>query len=336
MSLDSIRAGWTATDEGEDIPVRSGLMKADAPTPAPVVSLMHEAQKKRTHTGAADPRLMHLSAVIGIGGVLLAAAFYFGFLNIQGLLTGSIVTPQTQTVTITAAGEFDPTSVTVYPGESVVFKNDNADPQVLKSKDDREIFPVQVLFEDPYTTTVPADANGTYVYFSETLPEDKTLTISVAAQAVASSTAPISEEQNIEIPIPPMIEPSALPIMLTSSVSSSVDTVSVSSGNGQGENTVINLRGETASSAGSVTFDTSKVPVNPYTVASGGRSSASTNIAKNVAVKSTLHSGAPAEITKHTPRVITESGPSDILMLLGAAFALFGVVYQTAMKRMSA
>ncbi len=270
---------------------------------------------------------MHLAAFTGIGLVLLLGAiFYLGTDSLRGSLTGGA--GSSVNVTITKEGAFSPNSVAIRPGDELVITNENPDPQVLKPKDTAELFSVQVLFDEPFSFVVPVAALGkTYTYFSETLPEDALLEISVVEsieQAAVSSDANSSEDL---IPLPPILptpessESSSESSESSSSSSSSIPVVQASkpasgqplvvalisssiapSARSTGQPSTFSLRpaaaSESSSSLPSLSGNQSNLPNNPYTV--GNRIEAerlglapSSSSGRNSSTSSSLKSGAP-------------------------------------------
>ncbi len=245
-------------------------------------------------------------------------------------------------------------------GDALTLINENTDPQVIKLTQQtpaaKELFPTQVLFPggQPYRFIVPKNAEGTYVYESETLPSGKTLTIAVVAQTAnahqssatldartdASSTAP-----DFEIPLPfgdartanlvssqstqsQTVSSSAvidtLPVPASSSVASSAKAVEQTDDG----SAVIELHQAQASSAGGQ--GKGVVETNPFTVANrlaaekNGSYTPSTSSA--VTTAHTLHSGAPLEQIRR-PRANPSTGPGTWMISLGT-IALFGLCYR--------
>lgn len=336
MSPDNLIPGWNATDDEVVVPVRdssatvqpsqyAGPAADIAPTSADHIVLRHAAQ-------TVNPMTMRFSAILGVILVLGAIGLHFGFGNIFGdLIIGTDVA--NTTIEITEDGAFFPDSITLHPGDTLNIINHNVDPQVIKSKGDTELFPVQVLFDTSFEFTVPDTANGTYTYFSETLPDDKTLTIIVTpgeSPTVETTPTPSQEDFN-EIPLPFVDDaPDTIPVpdisSSSSSQSSAAATVSIQNTEHSSETATISLReSQTASSEASENDTPSNLPVNPYTVSSGleqqSRIQAITEAARQA---QELHSGAPLqEMVKHKPTTVTKTGPEGALvLLLPALFAV--------------
>ncbi len=337
--------GWHSTDDEVPVPVRTS-----APAPKKEVPITHVTEAPAEHVApphvtlkhavveAPDPKSMRLAAALGISIVLGAAAFYFGVGSLRGDLTG---TDAVTTVTITAEGTFSPATLTVHPGDSITIENKNADPQVLKPKNNRTLFPVQVIFQDPYTFSVAADAVGPYIYISETLPEELTLTFNVEAGTATTSSSVASADSDFDIPLPfaeqtvPVANPNASSsssvavVMQTSSSSSSSSSVSSAPAATihSGETATIDLGGAKSSSS-QPAMGGGNIPTNPYTVKDGLAKQQQNLIAKQTK-QETLHSGAPLLQTKtHTPKRVTETGPEGALLLLIPALLGMVLVYR--------
>lgn len=323
MVPDDSATSWHATDDETPVPVRSSVPSGTESRhrdPAQDITagstehvVLSQAPALRSQTS------MRLAAFLGIAIVLGIVGMTVGFGTIFGDLTGTD-TPST-TVEITADGVFSPESLTLSPGDTMTLVNKNPDPQVIKSKDERELFGVQVLFATPFSFTVPSDAVGTYTYFSETLPEDRTLTITIAAEVGATDTmSPADAPESIDIPLPfgddaPVVA-SAVPADTVPS--ETVSAAPVVQTEHSGDTATISLRGNAAPSDDSEPTFTGQIPTNPYTIGSGKQSS--TVAAEN------LHSGAPLQqITQHRPINVTSTGPTGMLLLLMPA--LLGVVF---------
>lgn len=359
MSPSNPLAGWNATDDDVSVPVRSSNAPAAPAADLHAMDMTHgEADHivLRHHAASVNPASMRLSAFLGVALVLGAIGFHFGFGNIFGDLSGG-ATPTV--VEITPEGVFSPNTITLSPGDTMMLENKNPDPQVIKSKDGRELFAVQVLFDTPFTFTVPSNAFGTYTYFSETLPDDKTLTITIAAGATSSSVdsadipIPFGGEEipipfgnneipipfgNEEIPIPFGNEEIPIPFgngsagtvsSSSSSFSSSFSSSSSSSSTTTvtehtGGSTTISLGGNRylprpSSSAPSFR---SQIPTNPYTVTTGLETQDRLEaIAAAAKATQEIHAGAPLqEMVKHKPTSVTKTGPEGMLLLVLPAF----------------
>lgn len=353
--LDSSGNNWHLTDDGEDVPVRTSeptqaaqeehvhISHADTVAAAPV---HHSIRIDPSHPSTP------LAAFSGIGIVLvLGTMFYFGMGNISSDILGGGATP---TVTITEAGEFSPAIITVHQNDTLTIVNKNKDPQVLKAKTSDELFPLQVLFDQPFTFVVPSSAVGrTYEYYSQTLPQDKTLQI-----VVSSGTADTSSSVSSIVDIPAGIP---IPTDLTTQT---VSSASIGAGDGVGNNslvptdTTVDTSTTSTSSSSVASFPTDmtqvassetmsssaaaaielqaaassseavpvamntnvQIPTNFYTV--GNR-----NLVKPVTNgKENLHGGAPL-LTNNRPRNTASTGPEVWLVMLGTVL-LFGFVYK--------
>lgn len=333
----SLTNGWHSTDDDVPVPVRVSTTPARAPAQdlqQLVIDSTHEAPVVIVSEVTVKPTMMRLSAVLGIALVIGTVVAYFGiggeFLkDVVGNLAGDLTGSQNATITITTAGYFSPDAVTLYPGDTVTLLNVNPDPQVIKSKNGRDLFDVQVLFTDPFTFTVPDSAMGPYVYFSETLPEDRTVTITVVPPNPQTDPVPVSNplQESTEIPLPFGDGMAAQPLATSPSLAVRPEKTEHS-----GETAAIRVGGQeqTQEPAGS-----KALPTNPYTVGSP------------------LHSGAPLdnfkcdtksgkgckETTKGTkggvvtpPKRITETGPAGMLVLLVPALGAMAYVYRRTVR----
>jgi len=336
MFADDSIAGWHATDDEVVVPVRQSV----APTPTKQAGPATDIARGNTdhivlhHQGATlNQASMRMSAFLGVALVLGAIGFHFGFSNIFGDLTGGSEVTGT-TVEITAEGVFSPDKITLHPGENLTLTNKNPDPQVIKSKDGRELFPVQVLFDKSYEFTVPADSNGTFTYFSETLPDDKTLTIIVeTAHAAATALPEPATTESISIPLPfgegtPVTIPPP-----TSNTASSAPSITIQKTEHSGETATISLTNNESTSSNQTESFTSQIPVNPYTVTTGLQQQSKIEAIVAAAKEAqNLHSGAPLQqIVKHKPKTVTKTGPDGALMLLLPALAGVALLYRKLM-----
>jgi hypothetical protein len=308
---DSI-AGWNLTDE-QPVPVRSGngvpKTSRSVLIDGPAADIRAEKPSYATAPRSIqkDERNMSLSAAIGICISLTGIVFYFGVDSLRGFLTADL-TSGTHVVTITEDGHFDPKTIQLSAGDTLTINNSNPDPQVLKSKDDHDLFPVQVLFDKPFEFTVPEGSDGTYTYFSETLPDDQTLTITVGGTADV-----VAATQTDEIPLP-FTDETASSQSIAGEQSASTATATIDHA---GETATISISGtQTASSAPAATK--AEIPVNPFTVAAGNNSP-SAQIAGSA---QKLHSGAPL-ITSHTPRQVSSTGMEGWLAVIPALGLMF-------------
>ena len=307
MPADSVHIGWTTIEDGQPIPVRS-------------------AEPEPQHVSQPKASTMRLSAALGISVVLIGAVFTIGLDTLRGSLTS--VDHRSTTITITADGHFSPTAVTVSPGSTLSIENKNADPQVIKVTSGNELFGAQVIFSTPFNFTVPVGVSGTFTYFSETLPEDRTVTITVA---------PAMEAGAIDIPIPfdnpqpsPTSSASSLEAPATLSVTPSAQesTASLPSGVAEpsNETAVISLGSATGTSSAE-TLTQGNLPTNPYTVATSGERKQ--NAASIASAEKKLHGGAPLQLmSRIRPRTTASTGPEGWLLLLFPALFALCVVYR--------
>lgn len=332
MPSDPIHTGWTnVEDDGT---------AAESIVPVRISSNVQPSVAVHEASNQPNPRAMRLSAITGIALVLVGIAFYVGIDNLRGSLTdtGGGIT----TVTITADGHFDPASVSLAAGSTLTIENKNENPQVIKVKEGSELFGSQVIFDQPFTFVIPANVTGSFTYFSETLPDDQTLVITVAP-AIEAATAPTenalppaetSPPEMNQIPMPfgsgPITPLSPTPTppptgdglpapelsVAPSALQENVPPVSTDSANG----TEIISVGSGAPSSEPATFDQSGIPTNPYTVASGKGKNDSRAIA---AAQKNLHSGAPLlAMQSRRPRSNASTGPTVWLALLPAMLGM--------------
>ncbi len=302
MLDDKTITGWNATDQDPPVPAEAAAILA-------VHRGILHPQSESPQNSTAGTRM---AAFLGVSLVFLSMTFTLGIGTLLGDITGGNAGT---TVEITAEGYFSPNAITLNTGDTFTLTNKNADPQVIKSTDERELFPVQVLFNTDFVFIVPSDASGTFTYFSETLPDDKTLTITITGAAPVSPA-----EESLEIPLP-------FDDIPTASVSSSIPSISVEKTEHSGETATISLAGNAgiSSSEASVPVTGSKIPTNPYTV---GSSYQRDTIAAAVKTQN-LHSGAPLDqLVQHKPRTVTQTGPEGALMLLLPAFIGVALLYR--------
>lgn len=323
-------SGWNSTD---DEPVRASANIGGDPG-IDNISISPKAKIqviRQDNPDLAIPssRSMKLSALTGIGLVLIGAAFYFGVMNLRGQLSAS----NSVNVTITSDGWFDPPKIVVHAGDIITIQNSNKDPQVLKVKEGKELFPVQVIFQTPFTFTVPSGVEGTYTYVSETMPSDRDLTITVetleASSSSSESTPPSgiasSPDSNPVIPLP--FGNGNVELASSSSSSAAAVPSTVSTSVGPDNDTLTIALGTSSRSSSLSPLDSSNIPTNPYTVGNPITKTptpASTEIAK-VKAEENLHSGAPLrELRNHTPENVTSTGPEGTWLMVIPS--LFGVM----------
>ncbi len=338
MSIPLVNAGWTNTDDDAPsvrVTAASAAKKDETiamqtKSPASELPVVHKYEKHNVSVQP-NPQAMRLSAVAGIALVLIAMTMYLGIDTLRGSLTqsGSTVT----TVTITAGNTFSPPTIAVAAGTTITLENKNPNPEVIKSRDGRELFPTQLIFDKPYTFTIPADVSGTFTYISETMPEDQTLTIvvtpTIEAGALSSSipsstsTSPADSVLNADDfplpfggPVEPVSNPSAAspsdlsvtaPVLEAPTPQASTN-VSILDGSNTTE--VISVGGSSpAEQKNDVSFGGNAIPTNPYTV---GSKNAYRNAGSDIAASSkNLHGGAPLlEMQQYRPRVNTSTGPA--------------------------
>lgn len=329
MSDNTTISGWNSTDDDTVVPVRSNgnavQSTEEKAVQGPAQDIGHSALPDVTihateHAAAPSARGMTMSAVLGVliavGGIVAYLGLDIGSFSLTGELLGS----QSLTVTITEDGNFSPDTLEIHPGDTVTIENKNADPQVIKTKNNRDLFPVQVIFDEPYTFTVSDDAVDTYVYFSETLPEDRTVTFTV------SEATPASSESSSDGGIPlPFGGGDPIESQVSSSVSSSLRPATQTVEHSD-ETATITLGGSTSSSS-STSGIVSVLPTNPYTVESGlSQQQQMERIASSASSTETLHSGAPIkQLVMHTPKTVTQTGPAEMMLALLFIPSLAGV-----------
>lgn len=337
MFADDSITGWHSTDDEVVVPVRQSVtqtatQKQQAGPAADIAQGNADHIVLHHHGATVNPASMRLSAFLGVVLVLGAIGFHFGLDNIFGDLTGGSETTDV-TVEITTEGIFAPDRITLHPGDKLTLANKNPDPQVIKSKDGREIFPVQVLFETPFEFTVPTDASGTFTYFSETLPDDKTLTITIEPkQAAATASSEPVAEAPLEIPLPfAGGETVSTSVETSAQSSSSAPAVAIQKTEHSGETATISLGGSDAQENQPTQESfTNQIPVNPYTVTSGLEQQSKIDAIIAAAKENqNLHSGAPLQpIVTHKPKTVTSTGPAGVLALLIPALAGVAVLYR--------
>lgn len=326
---------WHSTD-GDAVPIHAATLGSE---PSPIHIEDDIPPTDRRHYRRIRPPSDHhaLAAFTGIAVVLvLSTGFYFGLNNLRSSLLNTAVK-----VTITKSGTFDPATITLARGQSLTLINQHADPQVIKPKGN-DLFPPQVLFADPtqtYSFTVPDNAPfGTYVYFSETLPDAQTLSIVIAAADAATTSSESSSVADLGIPIPndlPLqtqaVSSSTSPQSIITQPPSSNDippaapTTHTTSGQAQLDVTIGAPSQASSAASTHAAADTSPaaLPTNPYTV---GNALGSHTLKTIGAVASAgMHSGAPL-ITSQRPATTTSTGPGADIALSGLAALLFFVL----------
>lgn len=353
MSETRNTSGWTAIDDGSDVPVRSSSA-SKVKAGSVVIGSEGVHTHKTTLNGKTEivteinPHMMQLSAVTGIGLVLLGAAFYFGIVNLRGSVTTDTTTnPGAVTVTITEQNTFDPAHIDVEEGGSITFENKNQNPQVLKSENPEvSLFPVQVIFKDPISVSIDPGKAGSYTYVSETMPKDQKLTINVTPKSTPVTTPSAPTEQvsdatnpSLSIPLPFDSTTATPPVTAQESVTlhpqestNSVTPTFVSASQGN-ETAVISL-GQGVSQQEDVAFSNTPIAVNPYTVEEGKKNKNTNNIASDAKKKQSLHSGAPLEsLRAHKPYRTASTGPENVWLLLFVAMMGLGVVYARSLQK---
>lgn len=309
MSNVSIKGGWnTIDDAGETLPVtdvKQAALSAEKPAQA------------APHSSTQPHRIgMHLSAFTGIAIVVVAVTMYIGVDSLRGSLTGT--NSGTTTITMTADNHFSPSTISVAAGTTLVLENKNQNPQVLKAKAAPELFPTQVLFEKPYSFTIPSTVQGTFLYVSETMPKEELLTI-IVTPAIETTGVSGADLPPLPFggPLSEIVSSQASPVSGHDNAMTVIPASGESSGN-QDTVTVISVGGTAqTSSASTNTKNTNDIPENPYTVANGKKNgSVGAQIAKN---EKSLHSGAPLlDYPEYRPQRNTETGPVAWGIFVGA------------------
>ncbi len=364
MSDNPLSSGWTNVDD-EQVPVRVASSAAPASqkisaSPASVDPQQEHTHHKRAEASIApNPGAMRLSAFAGIAIVLIFGALYLGIDSLRGSLTND--TASGTTVTITADGQFSPSNVSVTAGGTLVLENKNKDPQVIKVRGSgSELFPVQVLFDTPYTFVIPVDVTGVFTYVSETLPDSQQLTITVtpAMEATAAPTPdaasntnslPISDPQAV-VPIPDTQTPqntadiplpfgesdarvaaqtTEVPVLDTSvSVQPTEQATTITAATEDGNATEIFSVGASKSSAEPTSVQPSgTIAINPYTV--GSAKNEGSTIAKSA---KNLHSGAPLLQARRRPSMNASTGPAAWGVFLGSILLMM-FAYQFLLRK---
>lgn len=337
------------------------------------VRVSRPAQAATVRIETASVRSMHMAAFTGIGMVLLLGAiFYLGTDSLRGSLTdggGKLVN-----ITITEAGTFEPPSVTVKPGDELIITNENPDPQVLKSNGTADLFVTQVLFDEPFSFIIPAAAIGkTYVYSSETLPENQLLEIVVTDGTEVASSSSSTAGDDVFIPLPPVSSESSessseasssdssessssssssIPVVQASSARSGqplVVTLISSSSAGTTPTTTpatFSLRpaagASTSSSLPAIGSSQENLPSNPYTVSNRLEAERLGLIPKASSSSSSLKSGAPlrrvetpVKTTTVTkkPRTNVETGPGPSVAIVTLLTVGLMALYYRRMMR---
>ncbi|MSR67466.1 hypothetical protein EXS65_01390 [Candidatus Peribacteria bacterium] len=333
MSIPFVNAGWTnIDDDAPSVRITTGAAKKEetsAPkihTSEPAMPLVHKFEK---HDAAVqpNPKAMRLSAITGIAVVLIIVTMYLGVDTLRGSLTesGGTVT----TVTVTAENTFSPATITIAAGTTLTLENKNPNPAVIKSKDTRELFPTQLLFDKPYTFTIPTGVSGTFTYVSETMPPDQTLMIIVTPSVEATALSSVGTSSTVaspadevisadDFPLPfggpmePVANPNAAAVpeisIAPQATSPATTNILITE---ESDTTEIISVGATSSTQekAEVSFGGNSVPTNPYTV---GNKKAYGNAGNAIAAAANnLHSGAPLlKMQQYRPRTNTSTGPA--------------------------
>ena len=355
MSNPHISSGWTSIDDGSDVPVRSTAPSKSTAHDSIVIG-SHATETRETKRAGGtqtiteiNPHMMQLSAVTGIGLVLLGAAFYFGVLNLRGSVT-DMGTTTGVTVTITEQNTFDPASITVPDGSTITFENKNQNPQVLKSENQNSsLFPVQVVFKDSVSVVLDQGKEGTYTYVSETMPKDQKLTIIVQPKELAmpttettpgqSATEPENPSLSIPLPFgdsapaPTMPEPVNVSVAPVNDQASTPSPTFERSPHGA-ESAVISL-GQTNEPVAEPAFTDAPIAINPFTVEAGKKNkNASAVIAQANKKNSALHSGAPLEsLRAHKPYRTANTGPENLWILVILSTMGLGITYARSAQK---
>ena len=194
--MTSIHPHWQETD---DDPERRVRIRSNQP------------QAKAPQTFAVPRASRRPAAFVGILLFVIA-----GFAALQGYslfsnLNGQ-VSPSSTTVHITATGT-NPPSITVQPGTTITWTNDDTIPHILSSDtfptDDGKPFTTSAIFPGNSThVLVPVNAkSGTYTYISKTSQAvNGTIVIDTATAAAASSApAPVPPAQPTTVTQPPVL-----------------------------------------------------------------------------------------------------------------------------------
>lgn len=200
---DNVHDRWQSTDSGGNAASEQTTSHEKSPSERAPSSPSHSAHVavEPTHVS------LRLAAATGIALVLAAfATFYFGIDFLRASLTGITV----QEVRIAEDGGFWPDSVTLAPGDEIRVINENADPQVIKNKENPDAFDRPAIFPgEEAMLKIPAETPaGTYIFYSETLSEDLTLAVNVITDAGSQVTGDgeVLEDAIGEILIPDLAQ----------------------------------------------------------------------------------------------------------------------------------
>lgn len=331
MSTEPLSDGWRSTDE-VSVPVRSVSEQTKVKPRMPTKSTPALSPSLPSLRAEPEERHMQFSALLGVVIVLILTALYLGLGT--DLFRGELLDEFGHVITITADGNFSPSSLTAMAGETISIENKNPDPQVLKSRNNRDLFAVQVLFEKPFTFTIPNDAIGPYVYGSETLPEDQTFTITVLqGNTVTASTVDESESFDIPLPFgdgPVRRSPERTTRFSSSSIASSISDAEVSIEQKRNLPGTAHINLGTSGLSSSTAYGARPtIEENPFTVALGKEKQSLLERKSVFQNQKSLHGGAPLQSIKK-PRQVTETGPRGMLLLLVPAF--LGVLFMAQRK----
>ncbi len=275
--MTTLHPHWQSTDDSNErsIPVR--ITKKESHSPSPVCDHRSPVRASR-----------HPAALVGIFLFFIAGAAALQGYGLFGL--GGQVSQNAVTIDLTANGA-SPVTVTVTPGTTITWSNDDTIPHVLSSgtlpTTDGAPFVTSAIFPGSNThVLIPLTATpGAYAYISET---SDMVSGQIIVQAADTSV--------FETPV------TTMPVTTVSSSSSSVRAVVASSA----------LSVEAASSVATVAGG--QIPVNPYTVGSG-----------NIPLPDRQQPGQHAAASDHIPDVMPETGSATWIAILLAVLAVLFV-----------
>lgn len=271
--MTTLHPHWQATDDEQ--PVRVSVDSLSGPGNA-------DARPMTVRTASRKPAaIVGILAVLGVGYVALG-----GTLSLPGQVAdgGSV------SVHLTAKGA-DPASLTIAPGTTVEWVNDDAIPHVLsfgKLKVDGKPLETPPIF--PGSTSrmlVPTNVKAdTYSYNSKTSTlSGKIVVLLAAAASEASSSAPQADSNTSLVPLENI---PSVPAQQENAQPSPVAADTVMRQPGTPDSTAEPRQAQVV------------LPVNFHTVGN-----------PNQGPVEPLHSGAPlAQITQHRPSKTTDSGPA--------------------------
>ncbi len=292
--MTNLHPHWQSTDDSDErhVPVRIATSKK---TPEKIAVTTHGVSQRKPILASRRP-----AAFVGVLLCIIAGAATFqGLNNFTGQVNSSSIT-----VHIREKGA-DPVTITVQPGYTITWTNDDTIPHVLSSDTlptvDGKPFTTSPIFPGSSThILIPASASpGAYPYISKTSD-------TVSGQIIVKNAA---------APEPAATSIPASPVTTTPTPSSVPDFVPFAETTPTAD---ISLPTDSNSVAETPIVSASTLPVNTHTIGSGEVPLPDRQTGRNT----------PA-ITQHVPHSAAETGPEVWITVLMAIGALLVVTRKT-------